>query len=145
VVGPTLPWGDARQSLARALRVVRLLADGEPPSDRVRTVATEDHLDRLVLSADPTARADLRAQVLAPLADLRPAAADKLEETLRAWVRHQGRREDMAEELFVHPQTVRYRMGQLRELYADRLTDPDWVVQVTLAVGLDPSTGSGPR
>ena len=63
------------------------------------------------------------------------AAIDVLEETLRAWVRHQGRREDMAAELFVHPQTVRYRMGQLRELYADRLTDPDWVVRVTLALG----------
>ena len=136
VVGPTLPWAEARRSLERALRVVRLL-DEEDPAGRLRTVDTEDHLDRLVLSADPAARADLRAQVLAPLADLRPAAADKLEETLRAWVRHQGRREDMAEELFVHPQTVRYRMGQLRELYADRLTDPDWVVRVTLAVGLD--------
>jgi hypothetical protein len=141
VVGPTLPWGEARGSLERALRVVRLLAaepadgPGDRPGDRVLTVDTEDHLDRLVLTADPDARADLRAQVLAPLRDLRPAAADKLEETLRAWVRHQGRREDMAAELFVHPQTVRYRMGQLRELYDDRLTDPDWVVRLTLALG----------
>ncbi len=134
VVGPTVPWTEASRSLARAVRVARLL---DPGRDAVRTVDTEDHLDRLVVSADPQAREDLRAQVLAPLRDLRPAAADKLEETLRAWVRHQGRREDMAAELFVHPQTVRYRMGQLRELYADRLTDPDWVVRLTLAVGLD--------
>ena len=42
----------------------------------------------------------------------------------------------MAAELFVHPQTVRYRMGQLRELYGDRLTDPDWVVRATLALGV---------
>jgi hypothetical protein len=138
VVGPSRPWTEARRSLDRALRVVRLLAaqpSARPASARVETVDTEDHLDRLVLGADPEARDDLRRQVLAPLADLRPAAAEKLEETLRAWVRHQGRREDMAEELFVHPQTVRYRMGQLRELYAERLTDPDWVVRVTLAVG----------
>jgi hypothetical protein len=140
VVGPTVPWTEARRSLARALRVVRLLAadpQADSPASRVLTVDTEDHLDRLVLSADPAAREDLRAQVLAPLTGLRPAAADKLEETLRAWVRHQGRREDMAAELFVHPQTVRYRMGQLRELYAERLTDPDWLVRATLAVGLD--------
>jgi hypothetical protein len=138
VVGPTVPWHEARESLGRALRVARLLtepADTGDPAPRTRTVDTEEHLDRLVLSADPAARADLREQVLAPLRDLRPAAADKLEETLRAWARHQGRREDMAAELFVHPQTVRYRMGQLRELYADRLTDPDWVVRVTLALG----------
>ncbi|GAA1939668.1 helix-turn-helix domain-containing protein [Nocardioides marmoribigeumensis] len=137
VVGPTLPWSEARRSLERALRVVRLLGDADGAAARVATVDTEDHLDRLVLSADPAARQDLRTQVLAPLQDLRPAAADKLEETLRAWVRHQGRREDMAAELFVHPQTVRYRMGQLRELYAERLTDPDWVVRVTLAVGVE--------
>jgi hypothetical protein len=142
VVGPTLPWHEARDSLGRALRVVRLLAESpddpdhpDDPALRTRTVDTEEHLDRLVLSADPAARADLREQVLAPLRDLRPAAADKLEETLRAWARHQGRREDMAAELFVHPQTVRYRMGQLRELYAEKLTDPDWVVRVTLALG----------
>ena len=143
VVGPTVPWHEARESMGRALRVVRLLAeapgaDADDPADpaaRTRTVDTEEHLDRLVLTADPAARSDLRDQVLAPLRDLRPAAAEKLEETLRAWVRHQGRREDMAAELFVHPQTVRYRMGQLRELYADRLTDPDWVVKATLALG----------
>lgn len=133
VVGPTVPWAEVRHSLGRALRVVRLGVTGE--DDAELTVDTEDHLDRLVLSADPDARDDLRARVLAPLADLRPATAEKLEETLRAWVRHQGRREDMAAELFVHPQTVRYRMGQLRELYGERLTDPDWVVRLTLAVG----------
>ena len=55
---------------------------------------------------------------------LRPATAEKLAETLRAWLLHQGRRDDVAAALFVHPQTVRYRMGQLRELYGDRLDDP---------------------
>ena len=37
--------------------------------------------------------------------------------------------------LFVHPQTVRYRMGQLRELYGDRLDDPDTVLALTVALG----------
>jgi DNA-binding PucR family transcriptional regulator len=78
--------------------------------------------------------ADLRAQVLAPLADLRPATRQKLAETLRTWLLHQGRRDDVAAALFVHPQTVRYRMGQLRELYGDRLDDPDTVRDLTLAL-----------
>ncbi len=38
-------------------------------------------------------------------------------------------------ELFVHPQTVRYRMGQLRELYGDRLDDPETVLALTVALG----------
>jgi DNA-binding PucR family transcriptional regulator len=88
-----------------------------------------------VLTADPAALADLRAQVLAPLAELRPATAEKLTDTLRSWLLHHGRREEVAEELFVHPQTVRYRMGQLRELYGGRLDDPDTVLALTIALG----------
>ena len=78
--------------------------------------------------------ADLRTRVLAPLADLRPATRQKLAETLRAWLLHQGRRDDVAAALFVHPQTVRYRMGQLRELYGDRLDDPETIRDLTLAL-----------
>ncbi|MGN0062717.1 MAG: helix-turn-helix domain-containing protein, partial [Nocardioides sp.] len=98
-------------------------------------VDTDEHLAPLVLEADPRARADLRARVLAPLADLRPSAADKLVETLRAWVLHQGRREAMAEALYVHPQTVRYRVGQLREVYGEQLDDPAFVLAATVALG----------
>ena len=72
-----------------------------------------------MLDADRAAHDDLRARVLAPLAALRPATAERLAETLRSWLLHQGRRDDVAAELFVHAQTVRYRMGQIRELYGD--------------------------
>jgi DNA-binding PucR family transcriptional regulator len=65
---------------------------------------------------------------------VRPASAEKLTETLAAWLRHHGRREDVAGALFVHPQTVRYRMGQLRDLYGDRLTDPAFVRDATIAL-----------
>ena len=95
---------------------------------------TEDHLTRLVLTADPEALADLRARALAPLADLRPAVAEKLTDTLRSWLLHHGRREDVAAALFVHPQTVRYRMDQLRDLYGDSLDDPDTVLELTIAL-----------
>ena len=57
--------------------------------------------------------------MLAPLAGLRPATVEKLIDTLRAWLLHHGRRDEVAAALFVHPQTVRYRMGQLREAYGD--------------------------
>jgi DNA-binding PucR family transcriptional regulator len=87
-----------------------------------------------VLTADPHALADLRAAVLAPLAGLRPAAVEKLTETLRSWLLHHGRREEIASELFVHPQTVRYRVSQLREAYGDRLDDPRFVLEATIAL-----------
>ncbi|GGO74329.1 PucR family transcriptional regulator [Nocardioides deserti] len=126
VVGPSRPWLEVRASYVRARRAHALgLRDD-----------TEAHLPTLVLTADPDALADLRARALAPLADLRPATAEKLIETLRSWLLHQGRREDVAADLFVHPQTVRYRLGQLREAYGDRLEDPRTVLDLTLALGV---------
>jgi hypothetical protein len=127
VAGPSRPWLAAGTSYARALRALELRTDEE-------TYDTEEHLADLVLAADREAVADLRARILAPLDALRPATQQKLAETLRAWLLHQGRRDDIATALFVHPQTVRYRMGQLRELYGDRLEDPATIRDLTLAL-----------
>ncbi len=118
--GPPRPWIDARSSYDRAARTLalrRASRNGDP-------VDSEQHLADLVLTADPDALADLRAQVLEPLAELSPATQDRLAETLLSWLLHQGRRDEVAAELHVHAQTVRYRMGQVRELYGDRPQRP---------------------
>lgn len=128
LVGPARPWLEVRTSYDRARRAL----------ERGLGVDTEAHLPELVLTADPDALADLKTAVLAPLADLRPASAAKLAETLRAWLLHQGRRDDIAAALFVHPQTVRYRMTQLRELFGDKLEDPQTVLALTIALGIEP-------
>jgi PucR C-terminal helix-turn-helix domain len=125
IAGPARPWLEVRGSYDRALRARAAGIE----------LDTEAHLVRLVLDADPAARADLRAALLAPLDGLRPGTAEKLVDTLRSWLLHQGRREEVAAELFVHPQTVRYRMGQLRELYGDRLDDPETVLALVVALG----------
>jgi DNA-binding PucR family transcriptional regulator len=46
-------------------------------------------------------------------------------ETLRSWLAVQGRIGPMAERLGVHPQTARYRLARLRELFGPALDDPD--------------------
>ncbi|HET9421973.1 MAG TPA: helix-turn-helix domain-containing protein [Nocardioides sp.] len=125
VAGPPRPWLEAASSYSRALRARGLELGPD----------TEASLTELVLTADPEALADLREQALAPMESLRPGTAEKLTETLRAWLLHHGRREAVANQLFVHPQTVRYRMGQLRELYGDRLDDPEFVLLLTVALG----------
>lgn len=126
VVGPSMPWLDAARSHERAVRALALDLPG--------VVDADAHLAALVLGADPGTRAALREQVLAPLAGQRPSTVDKLTETLRSWVLNQGRRDAVAAELFVHAQTVRYRVQQLRELYGDRLEDPQFVLEATLAL-----------
>jgi DNA-binding PucR family transcriptional regulator len=53
------------------------------------------------------------------------------------WLAEQGRLGAVAERLEIHPQTARYRMGRLRELFGDALDDPDsrfWL-QVALRAG----------
>jgi hypothetical protein len=131
VVGPTREWTHVAASYRRALRALDLV----PPAEAA-PVDTDEHLAVLVLGADQEALQDLRARALAPLAQLRPATAERLAETLRAWLLHQGRREDVAAELVVHPQTVRYRMTQLRDLYGERLTDPATVLELTVALAV---------
>ncbi len=138
VMGPARNWTAVRASYRRAARA---LVAGLTGREDGAPVDTESHLASLVLVADPEALADLRTQVLAPLSDLRPTTAEKLTETLRSWLLHQGRRDAVAEDLFVHPQTVRYRMGQLREAYGERLSDPQTVLELTLALATEGATG----
>lgn len=142
IVGPPRPWAQVRASYDRAARTAALVpavggAMGQAPVD------SEEHLADLVLSADPGALADLTARVLEPLAGLPPATRERLSETLLAWLLHQGRREDVAAHLHVHAQTVRYRMGQLRELFGERLNDPRTVRELVLVLPLrTPAPGS---
>ncbi len=133
VAGPPRPWAQVRASFDRAQRMRDL---GLGPD-------SEEHLAALVLTADPSALADLRARALAPLAELRPSTAEKLVETLRSWLLHHGRREAVAEDLFVHAQTVRYRMGQLRDAFGERLDDPQSILELTLALALPLESAEG--
>lgn len=127
-LGPARPWLQVPESFRLALRATDLRDTGA-------FVDADDHLAALLLLSDPSLRADLRIRALAPLDGLRPQAREKLEETLRAWLLCQGRRDDVAEMLFVHPQTVRYRMTQIRDLFGERLSDPAAVLDLVLALG----------
>lgn len=132
VVGPARPWTHAHDSYQRVLQARDVLE----PLDDDNVVDTEAHLVELVLGADREAAADLRRIVLAPLSQLRPNSAERLAETLRSWLLHQGQRDAVAAELFVHAQTVRYRMTQLRELFGDRLNDPRSVLELIVALSI---------
>lgn len=129
IVGPTRPWLSVRSSYLRAVRARRLTGG-------VGVVDTDDHLVELVLGADADAAEDLRRRALAPLLELGPKVAERLADTLRSWLLNQGRRDAVAAELFVHPQTVRYRMNQIRQAYGDRLDDPATILELTVALAL---------
>jgi DNA-binding PucR family transcriptional regulator len=69
--------------------------------------------------------AAIAARRLEPFADLTPRARKRMTETLLAYLRLQGAVPAIAEELHIHPQTVRYRLARLRELLGDQLDDAD--------------------
>ena len=63
---------------------------------------------------------------------------ERLEPTLRAWLDRPGQVQAVAAALGVHPQTVRYRMTRLRELFGERLEDPDARFELSLALRVAP-------
>ncbi|WP_052669834.1 PucR family transcriptional regulator [Nitriliruptor alkaliphilus] len=130
VVGPARPWSQVAASCHRAVRALELIG----PPEAGAALDTDEHLATIVLGADADALDDLRRRALAPLSGLRADTADRLADTLRSWLLHQGRRSAVAEDLVVHPQTVRYRMTQVRELYGERLDDPAEVLALTVAL-----------
>jgi hypothetical protein len=129
--GPTVPWAEAASSLRRAAAAYRLAASGRIQQG---LVVAEDHLATLLLAADPGLARDLAASRLAPLAALGDGPRARLTETLRAWLDRPGQVQAVAAELDVHPQTVRYRLKQLRELFGARLEDPDARFELSLAL-----------
>jgi hypothetical protein len=138
VVGPSRDWTNAQSSYHRVLQARKIHLEG----DGIGMVDTDTHLVALVLGADRDAADDLRRQVLEPLDQLRPNTAERLAETLRSWLLHQGQRDAVAADLFVHAQTVRYRMTQLRELYGERLNDPQAVLELIVALSIPATAGS---
>lgn len=120
-LGPAADTADAARSREQAVAALRLATDRAGGG----LVAAEDHRLELLLRSDPALLEALAADELAPLAELTDAARERVVETLMAWLRHQGATGQAAEELHVHPQTVRYRLGRLRELFGDALDDPD--------------------
>jgi DNA-binding PucR family transcriptional regulator len=76
----------------------------------------------------------LRAAQLAPLERLRPAQQDRLAETLLAWLQHGCNANEVAVSVHVHPQTVRYRLRQVDDLFGDQLRDPDRRFELEIAL-----------
>jgi hypothetical protein len=127
VVGPARPWQAAGESLHLAVSAGAhgLGPAADQPDAGTDPLWVEDRLAELVVRSEPLAVDDLARVRLAPLDELRPAVRARLAETLLSWLRHQGQRAPMAEELFVHPQTVGYRVAQLKQLFGEALEDPE--------------------
>ena len=135
-VGPAVPLARASASLRWARRALSLAQRNPAGQAADGIVRCDEQLATLVLLADAELARVLSGQALAPLRGLRPEQADRLAETLLAWLESADNAGVAASRLHVHPQTVRYRLRQLTELFGDALSDPDsrFALQVALRV-----------
>ena len=143
-VGPAVPLTGASGSLrwaAQALTLARRgligAGSGAGEADGIVTggvVWCEDHLPTLVLLADADLAATLSREALAPLLRLRAGQADRLARTLLAWLESADDANAAARRLQVHPQTIRYRLRQVSELFGEALDDPDARFRLLLAL-----------
>ncbi|MEV0900548.1 helix-turn-helix domain-containing protein [Actinoplanes sp. NPDC049802] len=138
VVGPALHWTEAPQAVRLAERTAELVTPGAGP------VFVDDHFAALALRGEPGALPVLTARRLAPLAGLRANQREAFLVTLESWLRHWGSRSAVAAELFVHPQTVSYRLNRLRELLGDDLDDPRARFELLLALTYQSRPAAGP-
>lgn len=131
-IGPLVPVAEAAASHRCARRALDLAGRGVLPDEPV--LRCDDHLMAMWLVADPYLARRLAGQVLAPLRHPSGHRPARFAETLLSWLQHQGNVARVAELLQVHPQTVRYRIGRLDELFGGRLADPEWRLAAEMAL-----------
>ena len=127
-VGPTVTTPDA----ARSLRWARLALD--VVGEGARPVRAADHLADLILLGDRALASLLARSRLAALDDLPPGERERLMATLAAWLAHQRHTPAIADELLVHPQTVRYRIAKLRRLLGSVMDTAEGRFELGLAL-----------
>ncbi len=141
-VGPTVAVADAHRSLRWARLALEVVTardgaerDGAHRDGPIRAV---DHLPDLILLQDRELAGLLVRSRLAPLGALPAGERDRLTETLAAWLAHQRHTPAIADELHVHPQTVRYRIAKLRRLLGDAMDTAEGRFELGLALRAGP-------
>ncbi len=128
VVGPVVPTlAEAGTSAAEAVAGLRA-ASAWPSAPR--PVSADQLLPERALAGDPLARSRLVEEAYAPLA----AAGGDLVGTLTAYLEASGSIEGAARALFVHPNTVRYRLRRVTDATGLAPTEPRGAFALRLAL-----------
>jgi hypothetical protein len=131
VVGPWASDVGAASIVTRTALSGLRAAPGWPGAPR--PVSADALLPERALAGDPDAREALISHVYLPLAK----AGDVLLDTVTAFLAAGGALETTARALFVHANTVRYRLRRVGEICGEAPTDPRgaFTIQLALALG----------
>jgi len=131
VVGPEVP------SLVDAVTSARAALAGFAVANSwrgvTRPIAADDLLPERALAGDSLARATLIERIYVPLSD----QSVELLQTLQSYLENGRSLEATARDLFVHPNTVRYRLKRVTELIGWDATGPReaLILQCALIIG----------
>jgi hypothetical protein len=137
VVGPATPDLSAAHVSARSALSAHRAASGWPEAPR--PVHSDDLLPERVLAGDGHARRHLVEEVYLPLIE----AKGTLIETLSAYFETGESVEATARALFVHPNTVRYRLRQAADLTGFTASQPRHALTLRIALALGRQSGRG--
>ena len=131
VVGPEVPSLVDAVSSARAALAGYSVASSWKAAERL--IAADDLLPERALAGDALARMTLIEQIYTPLADHSP----ELLSTLQSYLDNGRSLEATARDLFVHPNTVRYRLKRVSEVIGWDATGPReaLILQCALILG----------
>ncbi|HEX4978128.1 MAG TPA: helix-turn-helix domain-containing protein [Nocardioides sp.] len=131
VVGPLVPDLLRANVSARAAVAGLRAAPGWP--DAPRPVTSDDLLPERALSGDGHARRQLVQEVFRPLLE----AGEPTLDTVSAYLDHGGSVEGTARAMFVHANTVRYRLKRAAEATGLSVNDPrhSYTYRVALTLG----------
>ena len=141
VLGPTvLSVSDASKSAKAALAAHTVAAT---VGNMVRPTPADDLLPERALAGDPLAKQTMFDSFYVPLAD---SQADLLP-TLRAYLECGRSLEGTSKQLYVHANTVRYRLKRIHETIGQDPTDARtaFVLQIAIALGAIADNESGVR
>ena len=131
VIGPTVPSLDDAARSAQAALAGLAAAPAWPQAPR--PVLADDLLPERVLTGDTTARRTLVVQAYRPLLE----STGAILETLSAYLGTGRSLEAASRSLYVHPNTVRYRLRKVAEITGWDPLDAreSFVLQIALALG----------
>jgi PucR-like helix-turn-helix protein len=130
-VGSPVGLRDAATSLHWAREALGLAEQGAFGDCPI--VHCDDHLTDMVLRRGGDLLDRLETRRLAPLRGMAAGRRDMLAETLLAWL-ETGKSSSVAARLFIHPQTARYRLHKLQDLFGDQLDNPDARFELALVL-----------
>ncbi|QGK68906.1 PucR family transcriptional regulator [Allosaccharopolyspora coralli] len=131
-VGVSTPFGSLRDVPA-AVERARLAQQCVPPGVSGVAVYGDTPVTTLVAGA-PTLAREVALAPLAGVLELPEAERTPLLDTLRVWYETAGSAKVAAGELFVHPNTVRYRMRRVQELTSLDVSNPVAVAELYVAL-----------